>query len=197
MEMENVIYYDKFISEKNILHSDTVTNYSDGLIFLLKNKENTDIITYNQRNNFLLLSIGVLQADENNNYYYEHTLTKDVDMIDNIRVEPINKNIKISYYIGGILYDPNIVKEILFFTLDYHDFKIRITFLEKPSNDFDFSIYSRAYLLDHGNNKNKITTKKIITNTNIYMSGMCMPLNENEPKIIKDGKKQYYLINDK
>ena len=47
MEMENVIYYDKFISEKNILHSDTVTNYSDGLIFLLKNKENTDIITYN------------------------------------------------------------------------------------------------------------------------------------------------------
>ena len=96
--MENVIYYDKFISEKNILHSDTVTNYSDGLIFLLKNKGNTDIITYNQRNKFLLLSIGVLQADENNNYYYEHTLTKDVDMIDNIRVEPINKNIKISYY---------------------------------------------------------------------------------------------------
>ena len=195
--MENVIYYDKFISEKNILHSDTVTNYSDGLIFLLKNKGNTDIITYNQRNKFLLLSIGVLQADENNNYYYEHTLTKDVDMIDNIRVEPINENIKISYYIGGISYDPNIVKEILFFALDYHDFKIRITFLEKPSNDFEFSIYSRAYLLDHGNDKNKITTKKIITNTNIYMSGMCMPLNENEPKIIKDGKKQYYLINEK
>ena len=177
MEMENVIYYDKFISGRKILHSDTVTNYSDGLIFLLKNKGNADIITYNQRNKFLLLSIGVLQADENDNYYYEHTLTKDVDMIDNIRVEPINENIKISYYIGGILYDPNIVKEILFFALDYHDFKIRITFLEKPSNDFEFSIYSRAYLLDHGNDKNKITTKKIITNTNIYMSGMCMPLN--------------------
>ena len=67
-----IIYYDKFISDIKILHCETINNYIDALRFFIENKNNNDIITYNKRDKFLLFSVGILQVDENDNYYYEY-----------------------------------------------------------------------------------------------------------------------------
>jgi hypothetical protein len=176
--MDNVIYYDKFMSERTILHSDTAKNYSDGILFLVENKSNADIITYDKTDKFLLLLVGVLRADENDNYYYEYSVDRVGDIIDNIKFKTLNKNIKtkISYYIGGYLYEPDLVKEFIFCASQYHEFKIRITFLEKPTNELEFIIYSRVYLLDT-EYRNKLANNTIITKTNIYRDGMCCELN--------------------
>jgi hypothetical protein len=172
--MEDIIY-DKFMSEKTILHSDTVTNYSDGILFLLENESNADMITYNKTDKFLLLSVGVLNVDENNNYYYEYSVKRTGDIIDNIRIECQNK-IKVSYYIGGCQYHPDVVEQFIPVSAIYHDFTIRITFLEKPTNEIEFVIYSRIYLLGKEHRKN-MARNTIITKSNIYRNGMCGQLN--------------------
>ena len=57
--MDNVIYYENFMSNKNILHSNTANTINDGLVFLIEN--NADIITYNKTDKFLLKTIQNFQ----------------------------------------------------------------------------------------------------------------------------------------
>ena len=150
-------------------------DYNEALLFFVENKENADIITYNKVDIFSLLSVDVLRIGKQH-YYYEYSVDRTGDIIDNIRFESSNKNIRINYYIGGYKYEPSEVKEFILVSAPYTDFKIRITFLEKPSNEDEFSIHSRVYLLDTEYRK-KMARNTVITNTNIYKDGICAKLN--------------------
>ena len=174
--MNNIIYYNKFINEKRILES-YKDNYNDALRFMVENINNADIVVYDKIDNFLLLSVGVLKSDNNNNYYYEYSFDRQGDIVDNIKVECPNGKIKKSYYIGGIKYDPNEIEEFIIVAAPYHDLQIRITFLEEPTTSTKLLIYSRIYLINN-EDRIKMRKSKIITRTNIYNDGMCGRLND-------------------
>jgi hypothetical protein len=174
--MTTTINYDEFMKNASMVHSDLAMNYHDAIkIVILQretHKEQIDMVTYNYKEKFLLFSSGFLQADENDNYFFEYTPKRDCDIIDNIEVRPINKNIKITYYIGGQQYDPQVVKEFIFVAAMYHEFKIRITFLEKPTENFEFVVHSRNYIMETELRK-KLMVSRLTTNSNIYNQGMC------------------------
>ena len=93
------------------------------------------------------------------------------DIIDNFSFDIKSKNpIKISYYIGNILYDK--VNEFIFISAPYTEFKIRFTFNEKPNYEIEFNIYSRQYIIET-EYRNNMTNSTIITKTNIYRNGIC------------------------
>jgi len=60
------------------------------------------------------------------------------------------------------------IKEFIFISAQYTQFRIRITFLEKPTNDLEFIIHSRYSLLNK-EYRNKILKSTIITKSNIYI----------------------------
>jgi hypothetical protein len=176
--MTTTINYDEFIKNSSIIHSDMAKNYHDALKFFILQREthkHLDMVTYHNKENILLFSAGFLQADENNNYYFEYTPKRDCDIMDNIEVRPINENAKITYYIGGQQYEPQVLKEFVFAAAMYNDFKIRITFLEKPTENFEFVIYSKKYIIESELRK-KLMVSRLVTASNIYYQGMCVKI---------------------
>jgi hypothetical protein len=63
------------------------------LFYKEKQKKKIDMVTYNNKEKFLLFSAGFLQADENDNYFFEYTPKRDCDIIDNIEVRPLYKSL--------------------------------------------------------------------------------------------------------
>ena len=177
--MTTTINYDEFMKNAYIIHSDMATNYHNALEFFIlqrgTHKGQMDMVTYNNKEKFLLFSVGFLQADENDNYFFEYTPKRDCDIMDNIEVSPKNENIKITYFIGGYQYDPRVVKEFIYVAAMYHEFKIRITFLEKPSENFEFVVHSRNYIMESELRK-KIMVSKLTTDSIIYAQGMCVKI---------------------
>jgi hypothetical protein len=181
--MTDVINYNEFMSKQTILHSDEAKNFNDGLLFFIENSNYTNIITYNTVDTILFKNVNTLGVDSNNNYYYEYSTDRKGDIIDNINFDSKGAKFTISYYIGHILYDPSEVKEFIIISAPFHEFKIRITFLETPANELEFSIHSRVYILSNDYRKQLCSRSTIITNTNIYKEGMCGKLNN----FIKEG----------
>ena len=173
------INYNVLKSHLTILHCNTATNFIEGLKFFVQNEG--EIVTYNSTNNFLLFSVGSLQKDINNNYYFEYTPKRECEIMDNINIKPIDKNIIVSYYIGGHKYDPQVVKEFVFVSAMYHEFKIRFTFLEMPTENYEFSVYSRNYILKN-DLRNYLRDNTLITDSMTYFDGMC--IGYNKPKIV-------------
>jgi len=178
--MTTTINYDEFMKNASIVHSDMEMNYHNAVKFFILQREThkerkIDMVTYNNKEKFLLFSFGFLQADENDNYFFEYTPKRDCDIMDNIEVSPKNINIKITYFIGGHQYDAQIVKEFIFVASMYNEFKIRITFLEKPSENFEFVVHSRNYIIE-SELREKIKLSKLTTYSNIYYQGMCVKI---------------------
>jgi len=80
-----------------------------------------------------LFEISLFKIDSDGNYFYEYSLEKNSDMINNIRLESV-LNLKLTYNIGGIEYTPEEIEKFLLISAPFHDFKIKITFLEKPKS---------------------------------------------------------------
>jgi hypothetical protein len=169
--MQSIIDYDQFMSERKIAHSDTVTNYTDAIELLVMT--GADMVAYDTTEKLLLMSIGVLKADQDGNYYYEHNVSRQLDIISDIKVEC--PNVRVSYYIGGNKYNPEETKELVVACSMYHECNIRITFLEKPTNDLEFKIHYRIYLINTDIRK-KMMYSRVQTKTNIYENGLCTPL---------------------
>jgi hypothetical protein len=179
--MATKINYNVFMSHTTILHCHTATKFIEGLEFFVKNEEKTNIVTYNSTDIFLLFSVGSLQKDIDDNYYFEYIPKRECDIMDNINIKPVDKNIIISYYIGGHKYDPNNVKEFVSICAMYHEFKIRFTFLETPVENYEFSICSRNYILESGI-REYFRNITLITDTMKYENGMC--IGYIKPKIV-------------
>ncbi len=176
--MTDTIDLEYFLSSKKIVHSEREMYHSEGLTFFLENnqKENTDIITYNYTRRFSMLSISVLEIDKNGNYFYEYSLDRNGDIVDNIRFESCsNLNAQLSYYIGGIEYTPEEIDKFVVVSAQYHEFKVRITFLEKPNPGDEFKILSRYYLIN-SQDRSLLSKSRIKTKNNIYNYGMCIKI---------------------
>lgn len=172
-QMENPIDLQEFLSTKRILHSETASDYSSGIRFLVENEINADIITYNYTKHFSLFGIDVLQIDKEGHHFYEFCLERNGDIIDNITVESsTNLNVQLSYKIGGISYTSDEVKEFVFISAAYHEFNIRITFLEKPNPGDEFKILSRYYLINP-QDRVLLRRNRVNTENHIYYNGMC------------------------
>jgi hypothetical protein len=169
--MENTIILKDFLSSKRILHSDTASNYTDGLRFFIENENNSDITTYNYTKDFLLLNVDVLGKDKEGKYFYEYSVERFGDIVDNISSPDVN--VQLTYYIGGIKYMPEEVNQFVIVSSMYHEFKIRITFMEKPTSDNEFKILLRYYLINTSD-RQKLTMSKVITENIIYSNGMAI-----------------------
>ncbi len=138
-----------FLSKKKIIHSEMTTNYKHGLIFFIENKEQCDAITYNSVRHFSINNISMLELDEKGNYFYEFSVDMTSDIIDNIIFEKSpNLSSQFTYYIGGKIYLPNEIKKFITCAAPYSDFKVRITFFQKPNNNDEFKMIMRNYLLN-------------------------------------------------
>jgi hypothetical protein len=55
----------------------------------------------------------------------------------------------------------------------YHEFKLRITFLDKPNNDYEFEIRYKNYIMD-SNLRNELRLKNVKLDNFMYSNGMCI-----------------------
>lgn len=165
--------YEDVMNNLKIQHSDIVTNTIDGLQFLLASK--SDGISYNKFRQFSLLNVDVLEKGLDGNYFYEFILNRDGDIFDNFKFESTNKNLKFSYIIGSAIYESDEIHELITVAASYSHLKIRVTFLEKPNIDDEFSISYRVYLLDI-ETRNYLMNNSIKTRSNLYRDGVCSKL---------------------
>jgi len=157
-KMSQIIDVYDFLSKKTIIHSETATNYNDGLIFFIEKKENADAITYNSVRHFSINNISMLELDEKGNYFYEFSVDRIGDIIDNIIFEKSpNMSTQFIYYIGGKKYLPNEVNKFITCAAPYSEFKVRIIFFQKPNADDEFKMIMRNYLLNPEDRKKLMT----------------------------------------
>lgn len=170
---EFIDIYD-FLSNRKIIHSETATNYSDGLMFFIENKEDADAITYNSVRHFSINNVNMLELDEKGNYFYEFSVDRNSDIIDNISFEKSpNLSAMFTYYIGGKRYLPNEVKKFVTCVWQYIvSLKVRITFFEKPNANDEFKMIMRNYLLNTEDRKS-LAHSDIKCDDIIYSNGVC------------------------
>ena len=161
-----------FFSSKKILYNETPCEYNNALRFFIENQESADIITYENIRHFSLLNVSVLERDTDGKYFYQFSIKRDGDIIDNIRYQSISGiPAQLSYYIGGDKYSPEEVDKFVIVSSMYHDFQIRVTFLEKQTTNDEFKILSRYYLVNTEDRK-KLATSRVETENIIYGNGM-------------------------
>lgn len=170
--MTTTINLQEFLSSKKILHNETPCEYNNALRFFIENQGSADIITYENTRHFSLLNVSVLERDTDGKYFYQFSVKRDGDIIDNIRYESISGiHAQLSYYIGGDKYMPEEVDKFVIASSMYHDFQIRVTFLEKQTCNDEFRILSRYYLINTEDRK-KLATSRVETENIIYGNGM-------------------------
>jgi len=174
--MSDIINLNDFIKEKEFIHYQRTYSYTEGLMLMIEKPKLVDGITYYFTNQFSLVNIDCLKIDDNEQYYYEFPPERIGDIIDEIKYESsTDLDSKLTYYIGGIEYQPEEFNEFVFISSPYNEFKIRITFMRKPVFDDKFKINSRYWLLD---NKPRLLLGRsnVITKYNIYNNGICKRL---------------------
>lgn len=175
--MSQIIDLYDFLSKKTIIHSENATNHKDGLIFFVENNKHADAITYNSVRHFLINNISMLELDDKGNYFYEFSVDKHSDIIDNIFFEKSsNLSAQFTYYIGVKRYLPEEVKKFVVVAAIYNDSKIRVTFLEKPNANDEFKVIMRNYLLNTEERKS-LARGHIKCDDIIYFNGVCGMLN--------------------
>jgi len=123
---------------KRIKHNNNITNYYDGLKYLINSK--MDIITYDSKIILILYNNNIVNKNSDNNYYYEYELNYDCDIIENIRIETKIK-LYIKYIINNMEYenfDSLLVKN--------KNLKLKIIFLNKPLSINEIIIHYKSYL---------------------------------------------------
>lgn len=165
------INYDNFMLNKKILHNETATNYNEGYDFFELNKNNIDMITYNKMDNIKLSDTGILMLDKDG-YYIIYCPLKDGDIMDDITIDFPNDKYNVQYFIGDNEYSSDEINEFIFIASNNQEFKIRITFWEKPIIYDEINIYSRMYILND-TDKNFLMNNIIVTKSIIYHGGNC------------------------
>jgi len=161
-----------FLSSKRILHNETPCEYNCALRFFIENQGNADIITYENIRHFSLLNVSVLERDTEGNFFFQFSVKREGDIIDNISFESISGiPAQLSYYIGGDKYMPEEVDKFVIASSMYHDFQIRVTFLKKQTTNDEFKILSRYYLVNT-EDRQKLATSRVETENIIYGDGM-------------------------
>ena len=170
------IDYKNFINSNIIHHNDSINNFTDGLEYLIKT--NASMISYQTKKTFQLYNVDVLEVENNKHgqsplsYSYKYSIERQSDIIENIKFESLNKNIKLKYVIGGVEYDN--VSTFINIASVYHDFYLKFIFTEKPKVDDTICITYKNYILNDVNKNILMRAYKIQTDTHTYANGMCV-----------------------
>jgi len=167
-----IIDLEEFLSNKKRIHNENITNFNEGLVFLLENEKNTDIITYNSSINFLVYNVDMFKINKEGFLYHDFTIERVADIISDIQIENIsNVKIEITYLIANKELTSEKIKEFVMCASIYTEFKVRITFLEKPKYNDIFKIIIKNYLLNTNDkqilSRNAIKTKNVIYNNGV------------------------------
>jgi len=172
--MTEIIDLKEFLANKKIIHSEIATDFTKGLTFFLENEKDADIITYNSTINFLINNIDILKIDYRGLKYYEIPIERAGDIIDNIHLENTNNlNIEVSYIIGNRLFTTEKIKEFVMCASIYTEFKIRLTFLEKPKNNNEFKIVFKNHIINR-KNRELLLKKPVKTEFINYLDGVAL-----------------------
>jgi len=76
-----------FLSTKRILHHEPSMEYNDAILYFLQNREIADIITYQNERTFVLKNLSIMEKDANANPFYQFSVQRQGDIVDNIRFE--------------------------------------------------------------------------------------------------------------
>ena len=170
---QNRVYFDEFMKNKKIQHSETPFTRSDGLKFFSENEKKCDMITFNSVEKIVYDIESTSRANRDGLYYYEHEFTNDCDVIDNVSVELLSPaNFSLSYIIGGSPYEFEKVTELLLASTKYHTFKLRINFQNKPQANGEIKLYCTQYLLKP-EYKDWLVRYPFQTKHMRYMDGLC------------------------
>lgn len=180
-----VVRLNEFLSNKNILHSDA-SNYTDALMFLIRNKDVADVVIYETKRQFSVSNIGMLEMDSNNHYYYEFSVNREGDIVNDIKLESKFKNdLQMTFNIGGIDYKQHEITEFVACCAMYNDFRIRITFSKLPQPNDTFTIIFKNYILKV-EDRLALIHSKVITKKCIFSNGVCLKNNMYSKGIYED-----------
>lgn len=175
MQMDKFTNYCEFKSTLKILHNDSIKNYSDAIKFFIENESDTYTITYKQTKKIILFNIDMMKINANGNYYFDFSMDRKTDIIDDINIEFENiQEYKMKYLIGGNLYEPENVNEFIFIAAQYHEFRIQIEFLKKPINNIEFCVSWKSYILNKSQRR-LLGQNPVFTKSNLYLCGMFGP----------------------
>ena len=107
-----------------------------------------------------------MECDKNGHYYFERSLFRNNDIVSDFSFESSNENARMSLFIGGNEYDYNKIDPFIIVSSQYHEFKFRITFNEKPNADDEIKISYRCYLIN-SEDRRVLVRSTIKTKTNI------------------------------
>jgi hypothetical protein len=162
--------YDTFIKSVYIVHNDSIDNFNDALGLLVEKEKS---VSYYTKTILKLCNVNFMEVDKNGSYIYDYKINRQVDIIDNITFTSNNKNVKIIFDIGGRLYDN--VNTLLMLLSSYTEIKLRFYFTENPKNGDEISLSYRNYLLNSKERNELQKYNVVLTDTNKYYNGMCLP----------------------
>ena len=164
------MYYDVFMDDI------TITCYTKHGDYKILGKDN-DIYKCNKTLD-VKLDINASRTDEYGNHYHDVTLNEYGDIINNIKIDPCDQNIKIMYIISGNMYDHSYMNVLLVGMAQYSEFIIRIIFLKPSANDsckINFDAYFIPLKILDTSRNNFVYTKN-----HIYYQGICLPNNRQD-----------------
>ena len=169
--MSDIIDYDDFMSNKNILHNEDINNHFNGLKYLIESK--ADIISYIKTDIYSTNNVDLFMRDNDNNYIVHVPIIRDCDIIDNIIVNS-DCDIKVQLILGIDTYNYDDIKEIILASSSYNEIKIKLIFNKKPNMDDSINIKYRCYLIN--NDYRQVLLKNHInTKSNKYRNGCIYP----------------------
>jgi hypothetical protein len=162
--------YDTFIKSIEIVHDDSIDNINDALGLLVEKEKS---VSYYTKTILKLCNVDVMEVDNNGNYIYEYSLKRNVDIINNIIFTSNNKNVKMVFNVGDRLYDD--INTFIMLLSMYTEIKLRFYFTEKPKIGDEICIYIKNYILCSKELNELRNYQVVITDTNKYSNGMCLP----------------------
>ena len=133
--------------------------------YLSKINYNVDAVSHD-------VAFQINNADIRNQEYIYHLPSNDIDLIDDIRIAS-DKRIHVEYLVGGNVYQTHELDVFAKIAATYHDFVIKITFLEDIKPTDQFSIFYRNTLFKNFH-REKLRHCRLITKNNIYNDGVCL-----------------------
>ena len=158
----------EFLSHKKILHSEEANDGISGHIFLITNENIADIITFKFND---CPKINDCPKNNEGLYVYDYNVKRIGEIVDNINVKiKSNSKFYITYIIGE--YTSDKFKEFICLLAPFQNFKIRITFLEKPMQNDEIIISLRYYMLDTESSDELLKYQCVRSDSGLYYNGI-------------------------
>ena len=163
-------YYDFMKNNRVFKVLDNLTE-KEALNLLTQKENEFDMISYNHNSKITLVNMGFLRLNDEDKYYYDY-IFRDCDIIDNFTIDSNNLDVNFSFMVGRNEFKTSDIKEFLLVSSMY-ELKLRITFNGTPDINTEIRINVTKYLCKNEIRKT-LMNNCIITNSLIYIDGMCL-----------------------